>query len=241
MIIITIAVATTTYVYVAGTKGPSNLPHLKLQITPTGYPQQFDKWEIMVWKFVNGTYIKGDNVTILVEINNQQKNNVSRYQIATDVNGMCEFTYLEKETYKFTAFAKGFQNDSFEPDIIYIKPENISPYTSLFTPLSFFIMFPIITVLLGYQAKRTEKMKEKSKINMYIKMVFLISILIIIFLMIGSYLTIQMNATITSFGYPKDQNLYDFYAIFLITIILIIIFVYLSFYVLYVRFFKKNK
>jgi flagellin-like protein len=223
MVAITVAIAATVYVYVEGKKAESG-PRLVLEITPDGYPNLYGSWNIKVWKVLNATHTEGENVTVVVQVNE------TLYHIKTNSEGICEFVYRIPTTHKFTAFAEGYKNDYFQPEKKYIEPNSISPITTLFSPVFLFAILPILIALLAVK-KGNIFMKNK-----YVKTIYLlinISIIILAIILainiLGQWLVDKLNNSLTSFGYPEGEILTYLHMCYWIIIALII---FLSFIIL---------
>ena len=227
MIVITIATASTVYVYVGGMiGGTKNQPYLELSVIPNGYPELFNDWDITVWKVidpVNKTHISGDNVSITAEIfNRNTKNKISEYQLTTNENGRCSFTYNnETQSYKFRATADGFRSDQFEPIVKYVSPDRISDITSLFNFASLLAIIGIISFLYLIKSHIDKRKKNyELRLNLF-KILTFVSILLFSIVFIGMILLAILNNTITTFGYPDSDILLGLTIIYWISMILI--------------------
>lgn len=233
MVTITILTASTVYVYVSGMEAePSEIDsYLEFQITPKGYPELYNKWDIIVWKVENQTHSLGDNVTITIEIIDIKEENKSTiYNLATDSNGFQSFYYNEPKNYIFKASAKGFESASFYPDKRYTSIESIGIIIDIFSFPSLLIMITLLTALLIIKKDIIYKKNKIVEIkNILRDTSIILSIVDIGTVVIGILLVNEISRFLTPYGYIENNLLGYLHINFIITFILTIMLVIIVF------------
>ena len=249
MIAITVAIAATTYVYVSGMIGGAAIegPSLELQVSPNGYPQLYEKWDIYVWKVNKNTRYIGNNVTILISVfNEEDEDNSTIYNITADNRGYQSFQYNEPKKHEFSASSKGFRSAFFCPDTNYINPIRIKLMKDFFTPITLLMMLAFLGTLIGIKISiLPKKRKHKGYFEFEKKLLYasmVLSSIFILTIIIGIFLQIELDKSLTPYGYIENNLLSYLYWDFFIAIISLI-FSLLLFLVQFnvISFTKKNK
>jgi uncharacterized membrane protein len=208
MVAITVAIAASVYVYVGGMEAKP-LQDLEIQVNPPDYPDLYDNWEITVWKIINGTRYSAENITVIVEVyNDESKNIITRYELITNTEGKCQFEYSEPVKHKFTAMGNEFGIDYFQPAKKFINPNSILHITNLFNPTGLFLIIAIFFSIYQFELSRKQNLNKKGKKwkKILSSIRYLLYILIFIVFVVGMLLTSYLNSSQTSVGYPDNEN-----------------------------------